>query len=177
MGHKIIIITGDQGSGKTTFLQELIYGLTSRDIKVGGILAEGFWKNHERDHFKLIDLKSTKKILYCLKEPINGWEKLRQFYINPVGQKFGEDALAVENVKSSDVIVIDEIGPFELMGKGWAKSIESLLKILPEKMMVWVVRKMLVDEVSNCFKIIPLKVYNVEEFCAENVESYILKSL
>lgn len=177
MEDKIIIVTGEQGSGKTTFVQEMIFELASNNVHTGGILAEGFWKNYERDYFKLIDLKSNKSILFCQREPKEGWEKLRHFYINPDGQKFGETALETNYLRSSDIIVIDEIGPFELKGKGWAQSIHSILEQLPGRLMVWVVRKSLLNEVVSHFNIQALKVYHVEEICAENVASYILKSL
>lgn len=175
MEHKIFIITGEQGSGKTTFLQELIVRLANNGLQTGGILAKGFWKNYERDYFELIDLKSSNKLLYCQREPKNGWEKLRHFYINPDGQKFGEAALDPDYLKNSDIIIIDEIGPFELKGKGWAKSIEAILKQLPGITMVWVVRKNLLNEVANHFNIQALKVYHVDEVCAENVASYIIQ--
>lgn len=172
---KIFIITGDQGSGKTTFLQEMIFNLANSNIKTGGILAEGFWKNYERNHFELIDLKSKNSILFCQREPKDGWEKLRHFYINPAGQRFGEAALDHEYLKDSDIVVIDEIGPFELKGKGWSRSIQSILKNLPDMTMVWVVRKSLLDEVASHFKFQPLQVYHVEEVCAENAATYILQ--
>jgi nucleoside-triphosphatase len=175
MEHKIIIITGEQGSGKTTFLQEMIVGLVNNGLKAGGILAEGFWKNYERDHFKLIDLKSKNSILFCQREPKEGWEKLRHFYINPDGQKFGEAALDPEYMKNSDIIVVDEIGPFELKGKGWANSIENLLRIFTDKKMIWVVRNSLLDEVSRHFKIQPSKIFHVEKVCSEDVVKFILE--
>jgi len=177
MEGKIIILTGEQGSGKTTFLQEMIFGLTTKNVQVGGILAEGFWKNYERDRFELIDLKSNNSVLFCQREPKEGWEKLRHFYINPYGQKFGNAALDTEYLQNSDIVVIDEIGPFELEGKGWANSIYSILEKLPLITMIWVVRKSLLDEVAAHFNIQPLKVYHVEEFCADNVASYILQLL
>lgn len=176
MKHKIIIITGEQGSGKTTFLQEMIFGLAKNNVQVGGILAEGFWKNQKRDFFELIDLKSKNRILFCQREPKEGWEKLRHFYINPEGQKFGEAALDPEYLKDSDILVVDEIGPFELKGKGWAKSINSILEKLPGMIMVWAVRKSLLNDVALHFNIQPLQVYHVEENCAENVAGYIIQS-
>ena len=175
MKHKIIILTGEQGSGKTTFLQEMIFGLAIKGVQTAGILAEGFWKNYERDYFELINLKSKNRILYCQRDPKDGWEKLRHFYINPDGQKFGEAALDPNHLKNTDIVVIDEIGPFELKGKGWAKAIESILVGLPESTMIWVVRKSLLNEVIDHFKINPMKIYHVEEACAENVVSYIIQ--
>lgn len=176
MKHNIIIITGEQGSGKTTFLQEMLFELTNKDVQIGGILAEGFWKNYERDSFALIDLKSNNKLLYCQREPKDGWEKVRQFYINPDGQKFGEHALDTDNLKNADIVFIDEIGPFEIKGKGWAKAIDSLLNVIPKKTMVWVVRKSMLNEVTKHFKIKPLEIYDVGEVCAENVAIYIIQS-
>lgn len=174
MKHNIIIITGEQGSGKTTFLQELLFELANKDVQIGGILAEGFWKNYERDYFELIDLKSNNKLLFCQREPKEGWEKLRHFYINPEGQKFGEAALDPEYLKDSDILVVDEIGPFELKGKGWAKSIEFLLQV-PIKTMIWIVRKSLLNEVIAYYKVNPLKIFNVKEVCADNVAAYVIE--
>lgn len=173
--QKISIITGTQGSGKTTFLQEMMFNLASKKVQVGGILAIGFWKNYERDFFELIDLKSKNSILFCQREPKDGWEKLRHFYINPAGQKFGEAALDHEYLKNSDIVVIDEIGPFELNGKGWARSIQLILDNLPDMIMVWVVRKSLLDEVATYYNFQPLKVYHVEEICAEDVATDIIQ--
>jgi nucleoside-triphosphatase THEP1 len=173
----IHIITGGQGAGKTTFLQEMIFGLAKSNIQLGGILAEGFWKNYERDHFKLIDLKSNNSILYCQRETKKGWKKWRHFYINPEGQKFGELALDPDYIAESELIVIDEVGPFELKGKGWANSIRKILDKLPDKTMIWVIRKHLLDDVYAHFNIQPYKVYHIEAVCAENAVSSVLKSL
>ncbi|MCD4694912.1 MAG: hypothetical protein K8S16_01630, partial [Bacteroidales bacterium] len=42
MQNKIFIITGEQGSGKTTFLTDVVNGLKKSKVSVGGILAEGY---------------------------------------------------------------------------------------------------------------------------------------
>ena len=111
------IITGEQGSGKTTLISEVVLNLQKRGFIIGGILAEGSWENNIRNSFELVDLLTGERIIYCQRNEVEDWEKIRNFFINPRGQLFGENSLAMDHIKNADLIVIDEIGPFELQGK------------------------------------------------------------
>ena len=110
MKNKVIIVTGNQGEGKTTFIRNIILDLKKEEFKIGGLIAPGYWKNNTREKFELQNIKSNKVIIYCQIEPKKGWDKIRKFYINPLGQLFGEQALDPDFLKSSDIIIIDEIG-------------------------------------------------------------------
>ena len=146
MGKEIHIITGERGSGKSTFLKEVIAFLQNGGIRVGGILAIGSWKENLRDKFELIDLLTGDQLLFCQREPVHGWDQVSHFYINPAGQYFGEKALHVEHLKTADVIVIDEVGPFELQGKGWALSLGQILN-QHHVPLVLIIRTNLIDQV------------------------------
>ena len=89
-------------------------------------------------------------MVYLQREPANGWEKIRHFYINPAGQKFGEHALSIDQVKDVDLVVIDEIGPFELQGRGWAIAMKNIMDKLHIPLLI-TVRESLVNEVIGYF--------------------------
>jgi nucleoside-triphosphatase len=173
---EIIIITGDQGEGKTSFVEETILLLRSANIQCSGILARGTWKNGLRDRFYLEDLKSGKKIVYCQRGSEKGWEKIRHFYINPAGQDFGQQALSPGSVKHGSVVVIDEIGPFELEGKGWARSLEVLLAARISVLLI-VIRRSLLEDVLNKWKIKKAEQFDVKDTSPEALYYFLEKIL
>ena len=155
MKERIIVVTGEQGSGKTTRLIDIVSGLKNLGLKPCGFIAEGFWEQNKRSHFDLVDVKTGNRINYCSKTMQPKWEKAGHFFINPAAIAFGEKILNPALAGQDDFIVIDEIGPFELAGKGWTKAIARLLKVMPEKPMIWVVRYSLLNNVSKYFGILP----------------------
>jgi nucleoside-triphosphatase THEP1 len=50
------------------------------------------------------------------------------------------------------MIVIDELGPLELSGRGWAPAIERILIESP-KPMIWTVRRSLLTKISHKWNI------------------------
>lgn len=176
MGNKVFIISGKQGGGKTTFLQKVLNGLRDQNIRAGGIVAEGYWKNNVRDRFELIDLKTNRRIDFCQRESNPGWEKVRHFYINPFGQSFGEKALHPDNLSEMDIVVIDEVGPFEVEGKGWATAIEDLLNN-SELPMIWVVRESIVFEVLEKWGTEAVELFHIDEIKSLFAAEEILNSL
>jgi len=153
MKNKVFIITGPPGSGKTTFLNNLVKELRNLKIQAGGFLAEGFWVDDTRSHFELVDLFSNERILFCKKEPHIDWNKLGHFYINPSAISFGEKVLNTANISQFPICIIDEVGPFELQGKGWFDAIRRIMEDLPEKPMIWIVRENLIQTVIHYFGI------------------------
>ena len=152
MQNKVYIISGSQGEGKTSFLIGVVRQLKIKGYKVGGIIAHGFWKNNQRDSFELENIRTEERLLFCSRKAHADWQKIRHFYINPAGEEFGNEALVSNLRQKPDLIVIDEVGPFEIEDKGWSDSIHALLRNtnLP---MVWVVREQLIKEVIAHFKI------------------------
>lgn len=162
MDNKIFIISGKKGSGKTTFLKEAIKFLKETEIQVGGIVAEGYWRNNQRESFDLINQTTGDKIVFCQRDEVENWDKIRHFYLNPKGQKFGEASLKTSNLKNCDLVVIDELGPFELEGKGWSFALKKLISHsnLP---MIWVIREGLENEILNYFSVSSTKIFSITE--------------
>jgi nucleoside-triphosphatase THEP1 len=76
------------------------------------------------------------------------------------GYQAGLKALDPDNNRDNHVIVIDEAGPLEMRGEGWAGRISELLKI-NEWQIILVVRKSLVNEVIRKFGIKDPAIYGV----------------
>jgi nucleoside-triphosphatase len=113
-------------------------------------------------------------VIFCKSQPETGWEKIRKFYVNPLGIRFGIDALDLERLKKTDLVVIDEVGPFELRGKGWAVPLKALLENF-SKDIVLIIRKSLLEEVIGFWKLKDPAIYDIAESSAEELLAKILK--
>ncbi len=169
MNNKVFIITGSQGSGKTTFLTKLTKHLKAEGLTVSGFIAHGFWNNNERAGFELENIQTGEKIILCQTNPAKGWDKFRKFYFNPEGFAFGNRVLDPANLEKTDFIAIDEVGPFELKNRGWAQAIKLLLHNI-DKPMIWVVRKSLIEEILSHFNINDFTILDVNVAENENAE-------
>jgi len=68
------------------------------------------------------------------------------------GLKAGRQALSPSVCLGADLIIVDEVGPLELSGQGWAHFLGPLLRLKKPKNL-WVVRTGLVDQVCRAWSI------------------------
>jgi len=148
----VYIISGKQGSGKTTMLKSIIGELKSNGVKVGGILAEGSWKNGIREGFSLLRIIDNYTVPLCQSKPKKEYFDLGRFWFNPEAVKIGEEALRTNMTKDVDIIVIDEIGIFELQEKIWYSSFMKLLNKGSIPVLI-TVREKIIKEVIEKFQL------------------------
>lgn len=142
----VFIITGEQGQCKTTFLH-LVLGLTvALNVRVRGVLAPGHVRDGRRSGFTLVDLATSEHEELCSIDPDPRCELHGRFYFRPEGLAFGRRALAPPDPQKTDLVVIDEVGRFELQGAVWADAI-GRLTAQTHPPMVWTVRRRLLDTV------------------------------
>lgn len=154
----IFLLTGESGSGKTTLLKELAMMLRKNNLTPGGFTAPGTWHNGVRSGFVLHDLYH--KTNYPLAEIGKTGTEMQGRFV------FNEETLGVGNIllqqQANDIIIdfilVDEVGPFELRGKGWAPSLELLARV--EKPQIWTVRPQLVDQVPERWGFRPIHVFS-----------------
>ena len=166
--NKVYIITGEQGSGKTTFLKTLVTQLQERKIIVGGFIAEGLWKVGKRSGFNLFSIRDTITIPLCTKEPVQTYFQLGKFYFNPVALKTGNKIIK-KDYQVSDLMVIDEIGIFELKEQIWFDALKYLLK-KTEKPVIITVRKKIVSVVIDKFALKNVTVFTCKDKVLEIAE-------
>lgn len=159
-GKKVYILTGETGEGKTTLLQKLTTVLKEKGIRVGGVLAPRIMEGDMTTGYDIADIRSGDRIPFLRhinREITSGVERFTQM---EEGYKAGLKALDPDNNRDSIMMVIDEVGPLELRGEGWAGRISALLNI-NEWQIILVVRKSLVDKVISKFGIEDPAIYEV----------------
>lgn len=150
---KIYILKGAIGLGKTTSLLNYCKGKNT----IGGILSPVI--NGKR-HF--LDIRSNEmKLMESLKEETETLN-IGRYKFSPKAFDWANKILIECENKNYELIIIDEIGPLELQGKGFASTLKLLLnnqEIKPDLLLV--VRESLVNEVLKYFGI---KKENVFDF-------------
>ena len=145
--RRTVIVTGDTGSGKTTMVRDVIERLRDRGICIGGILAPGLLDGDRRTGFDLVDLGTGLSAALAREEPgpREPHAQWSRFAFSPGGLALGQRALGPDAF-GADVIVVDEVGPFELSGGGWAAALDMLAREYTGTMLV-VARASVVDAV------------------------------
>jgi len=118
-----VIVTGERGTGKTTLAAAVVERLRAVGLIVGGILAPGAFRDGKRFSFVEVDLTSGASRALACRERREGWTDEGSFWVAPDGLAFGRAALSVEG---ADVMVVDEVGPWELRGSGWSAELDAL---------------------------------------------------
>ncbi|MCK5847212.1 MAG: DUF2478 domain-containing protein, partial [Bacteroidales bacterium] len=172
----IIIISGNIQQGKTTFVQKVVNRLKRSDINIDGFISEVVYKDNQRQGYELRRISTQERTSLCNINEHKGWLKQGKFYFNAEAVSFGNSIL--DNISAStDLLIVDEIGPLEIKNKGWAKSINSICKnsTVP---MLWVVRESLVNKISRHWpvgKIYHFKLSN--DLPAQDVENIAIRMI
>jgi len=144
----VYIISGERGEGKTGFLLEILAKLLRKGVKVGGIAAPGHINDGVRSGFSVLDLATGMSEELRSVTPSLGCERHGIYYFRPEGLSLGYRALSPPMPGTTDLLVIDEVGKFELEGAVWAGCIDRLVG-RPSPPMIWTVRRSLVDAVAG----------------------------
>lgn len=149
---KIFILKGPVHSGKTTALKEFCIDRA----KTGGILSPVI---NDKRHFFDIETKET-----FIMEAAPDEETIIQtgkYVFSESAFKRADKILQSCISRNIELIVIDEIGPLELRGKGFSETLQQLLSLsLPKTNLLLVVRENIVDGVIHHFQL-PVKNINV----------------
>ncbi len=149
----ITIVSAGKGEGKTTFLCESAARLAALGRTVGGIASPAVFEDDQRVGYDLLDLRvgHRRRLAQVAKAPI----------VTPtVGMyRLGDAAVTEGNISvisavrdRLDVIILDEVGPLEFRGGGWAPALEvALRECLPGQELIVVVRPSLVEELPDRF--------------------------
>lgn len=170
------VVTGERGSGKTTATGRVVASLGAAGIRVGGFLAPGEMRDGRRWSIDLLDAASGRRLPMATRDPECPWPPVGPFRVNPEALAAGAALLAPGSASAHDVLVVDEVGPWELGGEGWARALDGLQGVGTPLLLV--VRRSLVDDVLARFA--PgsdAPVWDVEDVKADQIAAEILTRL
>ncbi|MBI4061997.1 MAG: DUF2478 domain-containing protein [Elusimicrobia bacterium] len=144
-GPALYLIAGDKAQGKTTLALAAADALRARGLSVAGIAAPGLWKDGQREGFDIIDLQDGRRLPLCRRQAPAAWtERTGPYRFSPEGLALGRRALGAD----ADVLIVDEVGPLELSGGGWAAGLDRLASARFGPML-WVARTGLIGEIAG----------------------------
>ena len=120
----IIIISGDKGSGKSTFLLDVLSLLKNEGVVVKGFVAIHEFEN---DSYLIKNVATNEEALIL--QRVGGYEKRPcHFKIFEKGVEKGSGWIEDILKHSPNIAVIDEIGGYELDGKLWSNGFTRLVE-------------------------------------------------
>ena len=147
MRRKVIFLTGRSGEGKTTTVIRVVDRLRDSGYAVAGVYAPAFWRGGERSGFDLVRIGDGGRVPLCRMNGAESDVSVGPYHFDSAGLDFGNRALSPDSLLGADFIIVDEVGPLELRGEGWAEALDEMVSRI-EKPMLWVVRKQVLREVS-----------------------------
>ena len=125
-----LLVTGESGSGKTSWCREYIDRRRKSGSTVGGILSPAIEKQGQRVGSNALDLLTGQEAPFARlshRNPLKEGDKVGDYTISRDGILFACNAIERAVESTCDLVVIDEVGPLELQGKGLMPAVESAL--------------------------------------------------
>lgn len=145
----LIILTGEQGSGKTTWLTRLITALLERKISVDGLLS--LRENRGENHFRQVNQRIATGEQHALNttEEISGVVRVGKFTFYDDAFDWAGQQLS-DAAKDQEWFILDEIGPLEMQGKGYTPALTEIFSAgeIPAQVL-FTVRPGLLDELDT----------------------------
>lgn len=125
---RFFFLTGKPGIGKTSLALNVAQSVKESGYKIGGMVSREVRENEARIGFEIQDLKTGEKGWLAHKKLIRG-PRLGKYFVNlgdleNIGVRAILDALDDQDI---DLLVVDEIGPMELLSKVF---IDAIMKVL-----------------------------------------------
>ena len=134
MERRVLAVTGRPGIGKTTLVLGVAQRAASLGCRVGGVVTpEVRTAGGQRWGFKLRDLLSGSE--HVLASIDSSGPRVGRYRLDPGAEGFLVNAINSAR-SSSDLMVIDEIGPMELSMRGFRDLVRDLLSDPPVPMAV-----------------------------------------
>ncbi len=146
---KVFIVTGTVGEGKTAWLAKLSGLLTEKGVRVGGLLALRIVEDEKTTGYDVSDISTGKRTPF-LRHTGSETMGVERFTMDDAGFIAGRNALDPETNRNMDVVMVDEVGPLELRGRGWSEVLGALLQETRATLII-AVRKTLTEAVIDRF--------------------------
>ena len=120
---KLILVTGQSGSGKTRWCQELVEQAKARGIHAVGLVSPAVFEGANKIGIDLVDVESGSRKLLAVPRGESGIGQTTAYW------QFEDETinwgnLILEQLGSCQLLILDELGPLELQrGSGLTNGI------------------------------------------------------
>lgn len=124
--RSLYLITGVQGSGKTTFCQVLVDLAVSDGRSIAGVLSPQEMVEERKVGIDIVDLstKQRRRLANTINRGGNGPKTIRWAFD---GEALAWGNQVLGNIHPCDLLVIDELGPLEFeRGEGWMNGFTAV---------------------------------------------------
>jgi nucleoside-triphosphatase THEP1 len=147
---RLIVVTGEIGAGKTTWCSALIARARASGGRIAGLLSPGVFVDGQKVAIDLLDLASGQRRRLAerlaIPDPTSPTPRWR---FDAETLAWGDAVLRA--VEACDLLVIDELGPLELVhGQGWRSAV-PLLERRQYRAACVVVRRSLLSLIAAAF--------------------------
>lgn len=123
---RLIFVTGSPRTGKTTVLLRTAEKLGSRGYKLGGMISQEIRERANRVGFEIRDYALGRKgWLAHIHQPVGpriGKYRVNLNDLNSIGT-----TAILEALKDADIVLIDEIGPMELLSELFKDAVQRVI--------------------------------------------------
>jgi nucleoside-triphosphatase len=132
---KLIAITGRPGIGKTTLAQTIASELVNMGCSVGGFTTPELREGGVRRGFLVKSVDGLRSVPLASVTPAPQSLRVGRYYIDP-GAEGKVLSILEDSIKSSDIIIIDEVGPMELSLRSLSQALTKLIMQPPKPLIV-----------------------------------------
>ena len=162
-----VVLTGRPGVGKTSVLEQIIEQLRGESFEVAGLIQPGVFHDGAKVGFSVRDLRTGEEAPLAQRIPRESGQHGTGFVFDQAGQDLARRAVA--SVPEGAVLVVDELGPVELRGKGHMPALRQALASRPPDVLILVVRRHLVPALLAALSATDAHVVDVENEGSEAV--------
>jgi nucleoside-triphosphatase THEP1 len=139
---KVVVVTGPTNCGKTSVVEAIVSKLIGQGCGVSGFIQPGLWQNKEKIGFRVRDVRTGEEIDLARRVEAREGQHGTGFVFETDGFDLAARALARRQV--DDVLIVDELGPLELRGRGHMPAVRRAIGDGSLRAVMLVVRRHLV---------------------------------
>ena len=153
----VILLSGGIGSGKTRTAEVLVQELQARGVAIGGVLAPRALSAGVTIGYRIRDLGTGEERPFAKDRPPG--IQVGRFFVDEQGLRFALAAIE-RGARDAQVVLVDEVGRWELSGGGLAPVLRGLLR--SEALPILLARSELASAVVEAFALSGVEFVEVE---------------
>ncbi len=146
----LVVVTGGSGEGKTRTVEAVAAALRRAGVPVAGVVQPGVARDGRRAGFRVRDLATGEEAPLATFAGREEGEAKTAYRFHPEG--FALARCAMERVPAGGVLLVDEVGPLELRGRGHMPVLARVLASGRPAAAVLSVRRLLVPSALAAFR-------------------------